>query len=257
MFSAVRGNKISQQIIAQIRGMIFEGKLSTGDKLPPENVLTEQFGVSRQTLREALRALEFIGLIEIKKGTAGGPCIAEMDSSIAQEMLANYLYFKNISVSQVSEIRKIIEPQAAAIATGTITDEELKSLGDIVEISRTVDLDNPDLWNTGSYDLAFHRIIGSSTRNPILIFIIDFIEAVMEDMKRHHLVEKEYYSQIFDAHERIYKALRARDPEKASAEMLEHVVDVQEHLISAKDAGVWEKRKMKSLVDFRAATAMY
>jgi GntR family transcriptional repressor for pyruvate dehydrogenase complex len=111
MFSTVRGNKISQQIIAQIRGMIFEGKLSTGDKLPPENILTEQFGVSRQTLREALRALEFIGLIEIKKGTAGGPCIAEMDSSIAQEMLANYLYFKNISVKQVSRSEELSNPR--------------------------------------------------------------------------------------------------------------------------------------------------
>ncbi len=119
----------------------------------------------------------------------------------------------------------------------------MKSLGDIVEISRTIDPDNPDLWNTGSYDLAFHRIIGSSTRNPILIFIIDFIEAVMEDMKRRHFVEKEYYSQIFDAHERIYRALRSRNPEKASAEMLEHIIDVQQHFISAKDASVWERRK--------------
>lgn len=242
MFNTVRGNKISQEIIAQIRNMIFEGKLSAGDKLPPENILTEQFGVSRQTLREALRALEFIGLIEIKKGTAGGPCIAEMDSAIAQEMLANYLYFKKLSMTHVTEFRKIVEPTATAIAAKNITDEELKELGEQVERARKASLESPVLWNTGRYDLDFHRFIGRCTRNPFLEIVIDFLETVMEDMKHHHLVEKKYYLEIFKAHERIYAAMLKRDPELAQKEMHDHIVDVENHLLPLAANDVWAKR---------------
>jgi GntR family transcriptional repressor for pyruvate dehydrogenase complex len=241
MFDTIHGgNKISQQIIVQIRNLIFEGKLSPGEKLPPEHILTKQFGVSRQTLREALRALEFIGLIDIKKGSAGGPCIAEMDSSNALEILTNYLYFKKLTINHLSEVRKIVEPPAAAMAAAIMTEEELEEMGKVIETSRKANLDSPVIQETGYYDLRFHRLIGECTRNPLLIIIIDFIETVMEDMKRLHRVEKKYYTSIFQSHELIYEALRARDGKAASSEMYAHIIDVQNHLFTSGDTGVWE-----------------
>ena len=166
MFNQVRGNKISHEIIAQIRSMIFKGKLSAGDKLPSENILTEEFGVSRQTLREALRALEFIGLIEIKKGTNGGPCIAEMDGDIAEEMLANYLYFKKLSVNQITDFRRIVEPPAAATAAIEMTNSELEEIEKLVEVSRKASLESFEVWKTGRYDMNFHKLIGQGLTIP-------------------------------------------------------------------------------------------
>ena len=116
MFNAVGFNKASQQIISQIRGLILEGKLSPGDRLPSENALTAQFQVSKQTLREALRALEYMGLIEIKKGVTGGAYVVEVDPGVAKEILTNFLFFKNLTIRNLSEIRKIIEPYAAGVA---------------------------------------------------------------------------------------------------------------------------------------------
>jgi GntR family transcriptional repressor for pyruvate dehydrogenase complex len=72
MFNAVRLNKASMQIISQIRGMIFEGRLSPGDRLPTEAALMEQFQVGKQTLKEALRSLEYMGLLQIRKGVTAG-----------------------------------------------------------------------------------------------------------------------------------------------------------------------------------------
>ncbi len=239
MFDKVRGNKISSEIISQIRSMIFRGKLSPGDRLPSEHLLTEQFNVSRQTLREALRALEFIGLIEIKKGATGGPCIAEVDSEIPQEMLANFLYFKNLTVNQVCDFRKTIEPTAARMAADLISEEQLEELRKIVESSRTLDMQNPAIWESGVYDLSFHRLIGQATQNPIFIIIIDFLENVMEELKVNHIIKSEEYEQIFQTHEDIYKALKERNADLASRLMYDHIESVQFYLRAVGESGVW------------------
>ena len=221
--------------------MIFKGKLSPGDKLPSEHILTEQFNVSRQTLREALRALEFIGLIEIKKGASGGPCIAEVNSDIPQEMLANFLYFKNLTVNQVCDFRKTIEPTAAGMAAMLISDQQLKELGEIVEASKKLDMQNPAIWESGLYDLSFHRIIGQATQNPIFIIIIEFLENVMEELKVNHIIKSEEYVQVFKSHEKIYKALKEHNAAKASALMMVHIESVQGYLSAVGDTGVWTK----------------
>ena len=133
MFDTIRSNKAPQQIKSQIRKLILEGKLLPGDKLSPENKLMEQFKVSKQTVREALRALEFIGLVEIDKGTTGGARIVEMDSRIALELLADFLYFKKLSFHHLAEARKIIEPYAAGIAAESMSDSEKDILKELIE----------------------------------------------------------------------------------------------------------------------------
>ena len=98
MFKIARTSKITQKIIDQIRTAILEGKLKPGDILPPEKELMEQFGVSKQTLRESLRALEHMGLIDVRKGIGGGAHIVEVDIEVTKQSLANFLYFKDLSI---------------------------------------------------------------------------------------------------------------------------------------------------------------
>jgi GntR family transcriptional repressor for pyruvate dehydrogenase complex len=88
MFNSVKSNKISEHIIEQIRKAIFEGKLKPGDKLPPERELIENFGVSKATLREAMRSLEVLGFLEIRKGASGGAFVTEIDSKEQRLFLA-------------------------------------------------------------------------------------------------------------------------------------------------------------------------
>ena len=93
MFEAAKSNKISAQIVEQIRKAIFEGNLKPGDKLPSEKELLDTFQVSRATLREALRSLEVLGFLEIKKGASGGAFVVEMDMNKAREGLINFFHF--------------------------------------------------------------------------------------------------------------------------------------------------------------------
>jgi GntR family transcriptional repressor for pyruvate dehydrogenase complex len=231
MFDAIRSNKAPQLIISQIRKQIFEGKLLPGDKLPSENGMMEQFHVSKQTLREALRALEFIGLIEIKKGATGGAYIAEMDSPIALEVLANFLYFNKLSIHNMTEVRRIIEPYTAGIAAEAMTDKEMGALQNLIRLTRKE-------YNTDSHsqysfniDLEFHCMIANSTKNPLLMLIVDFIESLMVDKKTVIRPSREFQASIMEAHERIYAAIVKRDVDSARTEMSRHINEVEGYML--------------------------
>jgi GntR family transcriptional regulator, transcriptional repressor for pyruvate dehydrogenase complex len=238
MFDNIRSNKAPQQIISQIRKSILEGKLLPGDKLAPENKLMEQFKVSKQTLREALRALEFVGLIEIDKGTAGGARIVEMDSQIALQLLANFLYFKKLSFQHLAEARKIIEPYAAGIAAESMPDTEKNTLKELIELAKE-EYKNKNLsLNACHYDLKFHCVIANSTKNPLLILIVDFIESLMGDSKALVLPNKKMLTSIIDAHERIYQAIVKGDSDRARTEMSRHIIEVENYMLKLRNKSV-------------------
>ncbi len=242
MFNAVRVNKASQQIVSQIRNQVFEGKLAPGDKLPPENVLMEQFHVSKQTLREALRALEYLGLIGIRQGTGGGAQIREVDTEIAKDILANFLYFKNLSLDELSEVRRVIEPYTAARAAECPTPHVLKQLKESIDVSAKglAEQSGPEQMST--YDLRFHRIIAEAGDNPILVLIVDFVESLMADVKSFLKPDAGFSNAVLEAHKRIYKAILNKDGKRASAEMHQHIVEVESSLAMLGEKGdVWKR----------------
>ncbi len=239
MFNAVRFSKASQQIVSQIRGLILEGKLAPGDRLPSENTLIDQFHVSRQTLREAMRALEYMGLLEIRKGVTGGAFVVEVDPGIAKEVLTNFLYFRRLTIHNLSEIRRILEPHAAASAAGQMSKEDLARLASIIETSKSVGSDaySPDV---AAKDLDFHRVIAESTNNPILVLVVDFVETLMGDLKKFMRPDASFSAAVLSAHERIYEAIKAKDDKQAAREMEEHVIEVERSLSRLeKKVGLW------------------
>ncbi len=230
MFKEVRQSKITQKIISQIRTAILEGKLKPGDKLPTEKKLVEEFQVSKQTLRESLRALEHMGLIDVRKGIGGGSFIVEVDIEIAKESLANYLYFKNLTIENLSEFRRLIEPAAAKIAAQNISTEKLEALQQLNDSARE-NLNRNRVRAAARDEFNFHRFIAELTRNPILILVLDFVESMLDDFKSVLKPDSEFFETVLDAHDRIYDAIKNRNAELASKEMLDHVVAVGDHLI--------------------------
>ena len=234
MFKEVRQSKITQKIITQIRSAIMQGKLAPGDKLPPEKELGQQFQVSKQTLREAMRALEHIGLIDVRKGTGGGAFIVEVDIEVTKESLANYLYFKNLTLENLSEFRKLIEPYAARRASENISTKELAKLKALND-SASENLKNNRVYEASRDEFGFHRLVAEMTKNPLLILILDFVGSMLDDFKRLFGPDKSFFASVLDAHERIYQAISERDGERASAEMLQHIMDVEAHLLKLKE----------------------
>jgi GntR family transcriptional repressor for pyruvate dehydrogenase complex len=235
VFKSVRQTSVAQQVIDQIRHAILKGKLRPGDKLPAEMELVQRFQVSKQTLREALRALQYLGLIEIRKGMNGGAYIAEVDMEVTLASLANFLHFKNVSIEHISEVRKAIEPHCARLAAEKISEESLQTLGTALkeceEISSQVY--SPEVTRS---EIRFHRIIANSTENPIMILLVDFVENLLQDIKDIIRPDEAFTKLVIDSHKRIYQAIEARDPERAYDEMFKDVAQVGVSLFRMADA---------------------
>ncbi len=240
MFKTARTRTITQKIIDQIRTAILKGKLKPGDVLPPEKELVEQFGVSKQTLRESLRALEHTGLIDVRKGIGGGAHIVEVDIEVTKQSLANFLYFKDLSIENLSELRKLVEPHAASKAAAFISKEDLRILGELNEKARE-NLEKKFTQEMSRNEINFHRVIAQATNNPILVLILDFVEDLLEDFKKVLKPDTTFSESVLDAHGRIYAAICDKNPERAAVEMLRHVQDVEDHLAKLKeDIDLWQ-----------------
>ena len=241
MFEAAKSNKISAQIVEQIRKAIFEGNLKPGDKLPSEKELIETFQVSRATLREALRSLEVLGFLEIRKGASGGAFVVEMDMNIAREGLINFFHFKNLSLRDLTEVRLVLEAYTAEKAAGSITAEDLDRLKKLIDDSDYVrNQDTPREYR--QMEIEFHRIIAGVNYNPILMLIIDFVENLLMDTKEILQPGEEFSQRVQAAHKRIYNALLVGDGQKAREAMVNHVEQVSNELMA-----IQKKRDLRGL----------
>jgi GntR family transcriptional repressor for pyruvate dehydrogenase complex len=234
MFKEIRQSKITQKIIDQIRTAILEGKLKPGDKLPSEKEMVALFQVSKQTLRESMRALEHTGMIRMRKGIGGGAFIVEVDIDVTKDSLANYLYFKNMTVNDLSEFRKLIEPYAAYKAAQIITPAELEELKTLNSSARE-HLNNGDAQAARRDEIEFHRFIANLTQNPLIILMLDFAEGLLDDFKNIVKPDISFFKEVLDSHERIYNAISCGDAQLAYDEMMAHVVEVGDHLIQLKE----------------------
>jgi len=234
MFNSVKSNKVSEHIIEQIRKAILEGRLKPGDRLPPERKLMEDFAVSKATLREAMRSLEVLGFLEIRKGANGGAFVTEVDLKKARDCFSNFLHFKNLSLEDLAEVRLLLESYVAEKAARSITGDDLKRLKKLNEESDYV-LRHETPFESRKNEIEFHRIIGSVAANPILMFILDFVENLLMDTKEILQPGKEFSKKVLNAHKRIYTALLERDGKKVRAEMIRHVQEVEKDLVALRE----------------------
>ena len=234
MFETARKNKTTDIIINKIRTAILEGKLKPGDRLPPEKELGDQFGVSKQTMRESLRALEHMGLIVMKKGSNGGAFIVEVEEHVATQNLANYLYFKNLTIGNLSELRRILEPHAAKCAAERMTESDHQLLKKINDETRN-HLEKEDWEQVTQTEIQFHCLIARQTGNPILVLIMDFVENLLDDYKKILKPDSVFMNSVLSYHETIYEAITNHDGKTASQEMLNHILEVEKYLARVKE----------------------
>lgn len=229
LFKPAKKDKISTIIIRQIRSAILQGKLTPGQSLPHEKELISQFGVSKHTLREALRTLEGMGLITIKRGAGGGPIVSEIDFDTARDYFASFLYFQNVSRSDISELRKLAEPYIARRAAESITPEDLAKLYEIHEECLQHIRQGKSLVGAEA-EIMFHVFLARRTNNSILWVIMDFVNNLLAEIKVAMKPGPEFSRQVYEAHQKILDAIAARDPDAAEAAMLAHIEQVAEEL---------------------------
>lgn len=227
MFKTAKFNRISQNIVQQIRQAILRGDLQPGHRLPSEKELADNFGVSKASLREAFRALEALGLLEVRQGVSGGAFICEVDLGTARDNLVNYIFFQNPSIKEFTQLRIILEPAIARLAAAQVKDDDLADIEANLNETKT-GLDNGSF--SYELDIDFHRRIADIIDNSLVSLMIDSMQSALVNIKQ--LIEPDYdFSlQVYYAHRRIFEALSFRDPDRASEEMLQHVKEVGEGL---------------------------
>ncbi len=229
LFTPEKKDKISNLIIRQIRSAIMQGKLKPGEALPPEKELMAQFGVSKHTLREALRALEGMGLIVIKRGAGGGPVVSSVDWETARDSFADFLHFQDFSLTHLSEVRTIIEPYIARRAAETFTPEaEAELLALHVECRKLYD-EGKSLVGAEA-EIMFHVLLGKYAGNPVLWIILDFVNNILADAKRKMKPGGDFCLMVLNGHQRIVDAILGKDPDAAEHWMRVHIQEVEREL---------------------------
>ncbi len=227
----IKTKKIYEEIVDQIKQLIIDGQIKPGDKLPAERELVESFKVSRSSIREALSALEMMGMLEVRTGE--GTFIKQIKAESMMSNLAWALYLDKGSVLEILEVRRMIEVQAVGYAA------ERATLKEINELAQTLETMKSNLIGSGiiseKADLTFHYTIAVATHNKITIRLMDTIVDNLHHLiraTRSKLYEGKYTPELlFEEHVTIYEAIKNRDVKGAKKQMLLHLSGVEEEIL--------------------------
>lgn len=228
-FRAVRSPRAFESITAQIRAELAAGRLGVGSRLPSERALAEQFGVSRNTLREALRSLEHAGLLQLHKGATGGAFITQRSGDAIATGLQDLFDTGAIAPAQLTEARIWLEAVVVREACRRATAE------DIAELQRNV-AETAAAQTAGDFalraqkNIEFHRILARMTGNPIMVVMVNgvldvlrqFIQTIGEYPNRH----------VLPSRRRFIAHLQTGDADAAVAEMQRSLEKLQRVYLS-------------------------
>ncbi|WEG10003.1 FadR/GntR family transcriptional regulator [Microbacterium horticulturae] len=223
---------VTDDAILRIKEMIVSGELRPGDRLPPEKELGERLGVSRSSLREAVKALEVIRVLDVRRGD--GTYVTSLEPRLLLEAM-NFVVdlHSDQSVLEIFAVRRILEPAATAMAATRLDDEQLAGLEALLA----------DTQSTGpiealvEHDLAFHQAIVEGAGNEYLSRLVEAMQSgtqrarVWRGLTQHHAAER-----TIAEHRAILDALHEHDAELAAALALTHIAGIERWLREASEA---------------------
>ena len=221
-FVPVQGGRISAQIVDQILVLIRGGQLKPGDRLPAERELVETFGVSRVTVRDALRVLEVMGLVEIRVGSAGGAFVTTPSADVIGKSVSNMLQMRGFEPSQIAEARLVVELGIFDLVIERITEEDILTLREICAESRK-------RFEAGEYDTAlsvqFHSALAACAGNPAITVLSESFSGPLSlAAVRATEVRDNRHERTVVEHSKIVDALAAGDGPTAREHLIQHLL---------------------------------
>ncbi len=222
VFSKIPRPSVTETIIDQIKEKIVSGELEPGQQLPPERVLAETLSVSRTSVREALRALQYVGLLEIKCGE--GTFLAENISLLTDYFKAKSL-LKKYPVIELIEARKVIESETVFLATKRSVEEDRETLVQIYSDSRDL-VGEVEPFLRADFD--FHRQLAEMSRNTVLLEMLNAMRELTLQENIDVIKKPGQIQKAINFHENIMKCVIACDADQARTIMLAHLEDIEE-----------------------------
>jgi GntR family transcriptional repressor for pyruvate dehydrogenase complex len=205
-------------VVEHVRRLIEAGRLKPGDRLPPERDLARQIGVSRPSLRSGLRSLQAMGVISARQGS--GTFIADGPPRLGEAPLRFLAALHGFTRDEMFEARRVLEVGAAGLAAERATPEEMATMSEEVA-SMFASLDDPQAYLI--HDVQFHRAVAAGSQNPVLATLIDTVAELVYEVRRLTVERATDLKESAEMHRRVYRAIKARDPERARREMSEHL----------------------------------
>lgn len=217
---------VTDEAILKIKGMIIAGELGPGDRLPPEKELSEHLGLSRSSLREAVKALEVIKVLDVRRGD--GTYVTSLDPRLLLEAISFVVdLHDDSSILELFAVRRILEPSAAALAAERITPEAVDTLrAQIGSVDQYTDIEG-----LVAHDLEFHAAIAALSGNSYLATLIESLSGgTIRARVWRGLTQENAIERTLDEHRAIVEALSLGDARLAESLSVVHVSGVENWL---------------------------
>ena len=217
---------VTDEAILKIKGMILSGELKPGDRLSPEKELSESLGLSRSSLREAVKALEIIRVLDVRRGD--GTYVTSLEPQLLLEAMAFVVEIhQDSSVLELFEVRRILEPSAAALAAARITSDDVTRLRDMLtEVDEHTSIDG-----LVAHDMQFHHLISTMSGNAYLTSMLDGLSGkTLRARVWRGLTQERSVERTLAEHGAIVDALASGDAELVRSLMTVHISGVEQWL---------------------------
>ncbi|MFC8599572.1 FadR/GntR family transcriptional regulator [Isoptericola sp. NPDC057191] len=221
----------TEEVVDGVRRMIVSGELGPGDRLPVEKDLADRLGVSRGSLREGVRALTVLGVLDTRQGD--GTYVTSLDPARLMSSLQFVVDLHgDTSARPFHAVRRVLETEAAGLAAHHITPEAVAELRGVLDgVADVVAADPVDHEAFMAADVAFHRIVAAHAGNPVLEALVEALEGrTVRERRWRGRHEAGVEERTLRDHEAIWRALAGGDAEAARVRMAAHLLDVEETL---------------------------
>lgn len=222
----VRRTKVYEEVAVRLRRVIADGRLKPGDKLPPERELASALGVSRTSVRDAIRSLQVAGLLEPRQGE--GTVIRELSTETLVAPIASALLARRDLLADLLDVRKMIEPAMAREAARRATPDEVRQMEAILA-RQAARIEAGGL--AIEEDSAFHDMIARASRNQVVLKVVDVLMDLLREGRERSLQVRGRPQRSLRGHRQILEAIRRRDGDAAERSMLNHLEQIEEMLL--------------------------
>jgi len=212
LFKPIQNKRAFDEISSKVKELVFKGLLKPGDKLPSETELARQYGVGRQTVREAFRVLEISGFISIQKGGRAGAVIENTILTTITNSFVDAIHMKKLSMDAVNVVRLELERPIIMHAAKNADEEDINALqGNIEEAKKKLDKG----IHARKENFDFHKLLARATKNHVFVVIMESIMAVLAVFLSRYQLDLEVQKYIVEEHQKMLDALKDNEPIKA------------------------------------------
>ena len=227
-FNPIKKNKRAFEVVAlNIKESIFKGVWKPGERLPAENELANQFGVSRHTVREALRTLELSGFLKIRTGVSGGPIVKDTIMTTIGNLYLDAFQMESITVEEFTAARLAIEKVVLNDAIDNATKEDIRHLKkNIIKAKKLID--KKELATEANFE--FHSLLALASKNKVFIILEKTINMINHELRSRSPVDLKVTVEVVKIHEKLLDALIKKDRAMAIQLLERHLLKVGKSL---------------------------